>query len=329
MCVKQYNLDEYNRIQQDYTFELSKEINVIIDNLSIEVDEYIKTIPVTTNDNYDEKRKHRRNYRNNAKGHNQNENWAKKEPFKATKIERKHDNEKYIEEVSSIFNKITNKNYDIQRDKLFETLNATLQDDTDSDDDKEDDLTNNDVYVRITNALFDIIKRTRMGFDIYAILFKEMITQYPMFVETITSHVTSYIDSYNEIKDVDPNVNYDAYCDMNKVNDKRRSMTNFIVELQKNKLIKEQEVADMIISRTRIVLDSIDIEGTTCLIEEVTENLFIFMTTVKGNVDFENNVWKNVLDNIITCSKLKAKDHTSISSRMVFKYMDITDALKK
>jgi hypothetical protein len=328
MCIKQYNLDDYNRVLSNYKFKLSKEIIDIIDSLSIEVDEYIKTIPVTTNDNYDEKRKHRRNYRNNAKGSNEN-GWAKKEPFNATKIERKHDNEKYIEEISSVLNKITKKSYDNQRDKLFEILNATLQDDTDSDNEEQDNLTNNHVYIQITKALFDIIKRTRMGFDIYAILFKDMITRYPMFIETITEHIKNYIISYSDIHDIDPNTNYDAYCDMNKMNDKRRSMTNFIVELFKNKLLKEEELSDIITTRIEIVLDSVDTDGTTCLIEEVTENLFIFMTTIKGNVDFEDNLWKGVLDNISICSKLKAKEHKSISSRMVFKYMDITDALKR
>ncbi len=328
MCVKQYNLDDYTRVQSNYKFKLSKEILDIVDNLSIEVDEYIKTIPVTTNDNYDDKKRHRRNYRNHSKGSNENA-WAKKEPFNATKIERKQDNEKYIEEISSILNKITKKNYDNQREKLFEILNTTLQDDMDGDNDEQDNLTNNDVYIRIANALFDIIKRTRMGFDIYAILFKDMITQYPMFVETITEHIANYITSYSDIHDIDPNTNYDAYCDMNKLNDKRRSMTHFIVELFKNKLIKGEELSDIITTRIQIVLDSVDTEGTTCLIEEVTENLFIFMTTIKGNVNFEDVIWQGVLDNIFICSKLKAKEHTSISSRMVFKYMDITDALKR
>lgn len=326
MCVKQYNLDEYAAIQQNYKFEISEEIMIIIDKLSIEVDEYIKTIPVTTNDNYDEKRKNRRNYRNN-RAPNDNA-WAKKEPFKATKIERKQDNEKYIEDISSILNKITKKNYDSQRDLLFGILNATLQDDTDSDN-EEDTLTSDNEYGKIVNTLFDIIKRTKIGFDIYALLFREMITQYPLFVETISDHIQNYITSYENIKDVDPNTDYDAYCEMNKANDKRRSMTNFIVELFKHKLIKEEEISSIIISRIKIVLDNVDIEHTTSLIEEVTENIFIFMTIIKNNVDFESNLWKNVLDNIAACSRLKAKEHKSISSRMVFKYMDVTDALKK
>lgn len=327
MCVKQYNLDDYANIQETLTYELSEETLKIIDDLSIEVDEYIKTLPVTTNDNYDDKKRNRRNYKNHSKGQSSNDDtWSKKEPFKATKIERREEKDKYLEEFASILNKITKKTYESHHSKIFNLLDNVLQDDSDSEDESD---SNNNEYIQISNTLFDIIKRVRIGFDLYGTLFKDIVTKYPMFIESISSQVKVYLDSYSDIQDVDPNTEYDAYCDMNKLNDKRRSMSGFIVELYKNKLLSELELQQIIQSRIQIVLDNIDIDEKTSLIEETTENLFVFITNVKGNVDFEIDEWVQILENITKCSKLKAREHKSISSRMIFKYMDIIDALKK
>ena len=328
MCVKQYDLEEYANIQETLTYELSEETLTILENLSIEIDEYIKTLPVTTNDNYDDKRKNRRNYKNHSKGQSLNDDtWSKKEPFKATTIVRREDKEKYLEDFGSILNKITNKTYESQNNKVFELLDNVFQDDTTDEDEVEND--NNDQYTQISNTLFDVIKRVRIGFDIYGRLFKDMVTKYPMFVESISIQTKLYLDSYSEIKDIDPNTDYDAYCDMNKLNDKRRSISHFIVELYKNKLLSEIELQQIIQSRIQIVLDNIDVSDKTSLIEEITENLFIFITTTKGNADFTTGEWVQILENIAKCSKLKAREHKSISSRMIFKYMDIIDALKK
>ena len=63
---------------------------------------------------------------------------------------------------------------------------------------------------------------------------------------------------------------------MNKMNDKRRSMSHFIVELYKNKLLPELELR-IIQSRIQIVLDNVDIDNKTSLIEETTENLFQYL----------------------------------------------------
>ena len=93
------------------------------------------------------------------------------------------------------------------------------------------------------------------------------------------------------------------------MNDKRRSMSHFIVELYKNKLLPELELQHIIQSRVQIVLDNVDIDNKTSLIEETTENLFVFITNVKGNVNFELDELVQILENITKCSKLKAREH--------------------
>jgi len=43
----------------------------------------------------------------------------------------------------------------------------------------------------------------------------------------------------------------------------------------------------------------------------------------------EHELWENIENNIKKLSQYKAKEHLSISSRSIFKYMDILDQIKK
>jgi hypothetical protein len=63
-------------------------------------------------------------------------------------------------------------------------------------------------------------------------------------------------------------------------------------------------------------------------IEEITENLFIMITSSKTECCSEDK-WNTIAENIKVCSQLKVKEKKSLSSRAVFKYMDIYDCLKK
>jgi ribonuclease D len=62
-------------------------------------------------------------------------------------------------------------------------------------------------------------------------------------------------------------------------------------------------------------------------VEEITENLFILITNSKADIAKETK-WESIVSNLTKCSQLKAKDKPSISSRAIFKYMDVLDNLK-
>jgi hypothetical protein len=101
-----------------------------------------------------------------------------------------------------------------------------------------------------------------------------------------------------------------------------------VVYLAEYNLITTDELLHIIEQLFDTVISNIDIEHKTVLIEEVTENLFIFMINSYPFLK-SHEKWNVLIDKLNQCSKLKAREHKSISSRIVFKYMDIQDALKK
>jgi len=87
-------------------------------------------------------------------------------------------------------------------------------------------------------------------------------------------------------------------------------------------------VISVITQLEELVLKYIDEIDKTNEVEEITENIFIFVTMALETMSTSED-WQTVIDNINVCSKSKPKEHPSMSSRALFKYMDILDFIKK
>lgn len=328
-----YTFNDYEQINTD-----SIENNAVLTEQTIQdfetlyklVNEYIATLPpVTTNEytNYD-KKKHRKHYKhnNNNRKCDNNGQWVQQTPFKATKIEKKEGIDIKYNDLRSTLNKITLKNHDTLLPQVIEIVNFIMNEE--ESDSEDEDLQERDSYSRITDVLLDIAKKMKTGHEVYAIVLKEIIQCYPSFVTQISKFVNTYKNTYDDIVDIDANDDYDGYCDLVKQNDYRRSNSKFMISLTEKRLIHDNELVTMIEHLFDKVLDSINEESKTVLIEEITENISIFIVDSYRFLKTHDQ-WQSLIAKLNQCSKLKAKDHKSISSRIVFKYMDIQDALKK
>jgi hypothetical protein len=159
-------------------------------------------------------------------------------------------------------------------------------------------------------------------------LYKDLINTFDCFKENIEPFINEYIDSIQNINYVDPKVDYDKYCDYNKENDKRKAMSAFIVNLSKNDIVEKNTVINKIVYLEELVLSYCDTENKTNELEEITENLFILITKSLSILINEPN-WEIVINNIKHLAQMKTKEHKSLSSRALFKFMDILDSIKK
>jgi hypothetical protein len=328
--LMRYTLNDYEQIKTEQIENdiLSEQTIKDFEKLYNLVNEYIATLPpVTTNEytNYD-KKKHRKNYKHNNRKYDNNGQWAQQVPFKVTKIEKKEGIDVKYSDMRSILNKITLKNQETLLPKVIEIVNYIMNED--ESDSEDEDTQEQDSYSRITDVLLDIVKKIKTGHQVYVHVLKEIIQCYPSFVTQITDFVTAYKNTYDDIIDIDANDNYDGYCDLVKQNDYRRSNSSFMINLTEQKLVSENELITIIDNLFDRVLDNIDNEQKTVLIEEITENLSIFIINSHSFLKTHSQ-WESLIEKLNRCSKLKAKEHKSISSRIVFKYMDIQDALKK
>jgi hypothetical protein len=323
MDTTTYSLDNYkNIIVSGYEYKLPETIINIITNLSNELGVAFKENVKLTNsqeENIGENKKFsKRNFGNKrVKPVVDEEQWEKIKAFKSTQIEQKEGIEKLINDVRVCLNKISNKNYETHRDVIIQYIKEIIEN-------KETDLE----LLKIKKSIFEIASTNKFYSELYALLYKDLINTFECFKENIEPFINEYIDSIQNINYVDPKVDYDKYCDYNKENDKRKAMSAFIVNLSKNDIVEKNVVVDKIIYLEELVLNYCDIENKINEVEEITENLFILVTKSLSIMNNEPK-WEIVINNIKHLAQMKSKEHNSLSSRALFKFMDILDFIKK
>jgi hypothetical protein len=99
------------------------------------------------------------------------------------------------------------------------------------------------------------------------------------------------------------------------------------VNLTKNGVIEPAMFISIVAKILEILQGYMQESGKTNEVEEITENLFLFLTS---NVALDDNAdeVKTIRDQIALLAKLNAKDRASLSSRAIFKYCDIVEKWK-
>jgi hypothetical protein len=130
------------------------------------------------------------------------------------------------------------------------------------------------------------------------------------------------------IQYVDQTEDYDAFCKYNKMNDSRKATSVFIVNLVKKNILPQELLLKLIIDVQSIVLEYIELENKVNEVDEITENLFLLISESDSVMKTTEEWTSKVITTIQSLSKLKVKEKKSLSSRAIFKYMDIMDKVK-
>ena len=324
--MTKYNLEQFKTIQlSHFSYVLPDVVLSIVANLSKELG--VLNTPSTstsyigkTNNDYGFSDNNNK-YRKNRSIPLVSKPWEKVKPFKTTVIDKKEGMDKRINDIRICLNKISNKNYDIQRDSIIQYIEELR-----NEIEEEEELLQFSQQ-KIATAIFDIASNNKFYSVLYAVLYKELIEKFSVFKEILGGFIDLYLTNMKLIEYVDPNTDYDKYCLNNKENDKRKAMSVFIVNLMKNDILEKEQVLTIIKQLQEMVLNYIDTPDKLNEVEEITENIFLFITTAKDDFTIDNELWKSIVETVRTCSQMKYKEHPSLSSRAVFKYMDILDKL--
>ena len=245
--------------------------------------------------------------------------WENIRNFKVTKIEKKEGTDKIINDIRICLNKMSNKNFDTQRTAILEFLK---------------NLENNaEDLQKVAMAIFDIASTNKFYSEMYAKIYKELLDLYPVFRNILDDFLLQFLNTVSDLKYVDPNIDYDAFCNYNKQNDKKKATAVFIIHMMKQTAILPTNVID--------ILHHLILKLETCMnadnqlneVEEMTELVNLFV--LEGYVFLSNygsegsDVWEKDILKIRDFSKLKVKDKLSLSSRVIFKYMDLCSFMDK
>lgn len=248
------------------------------------------------------------------------EEW-KSVPFKSTKIEQRVGIDGSIDKIRLYLNKISEKTFLQMRENILTELMIIY----------ENELTAEDNN-KVCNTLYDFSSSNKFYSTIFADLYSELTTIYQL----IRSHfemktsIENMIGIYNNIQYVDPNENYDLYCDNTKTNEKRRSVTQFYVNLSKNGLVPKENIAKVLVELLKKILQKIEEPNNKNEVDELVENIVIlYNKDILDNINEDDDELmindENMTDIIEHLANSNIKNYKSLTSKTIFKFMDLID----
>jgi hypothetical protein len=250
--------------------------------------------------------------------------WESLRTFQATKIEQKSGIEGEMVQVRLLLNKLTDKTFLDIRQQLLEKLNYIN--------------TNfaKDELVMVGSMIYEVSSANKFYSKIFADIFAELYTIYEWICVPFNSILETIMDKYTNISYVDPNTNYDGFCVMNKVNDQRKSVSAFIVNLAINGIITKQRVVGLLRELISMVTQMIVEPNKANEVAELAENIAILynsdiLTSLEVNIVDSNLLidGKTVVNMIQQFATYKTKDFVSFSNKALFKFMDLADIKMK
>jgi len=147
----------------------------------------------------------------------------------------------------------------------------------------------------------------------------------------LNEFLMNYRESIMEIKNVNPDEDYDAYCAMNKKNDKRKNISNFIGYLTIHNVIVKEEYLSIIRFFHDLIIEKSKETNQSSVIEELIENVYILMEFLKDKIVLEKDVFVELKNTLTFISKMKKEEpstYVSMTLRGGFRILDIIDMLK-
>ena len=312
-----YTLNDFNRISTlEFDFEISQNTIDVINMLADKVGapSYIKT------PNF----KHRNlggrggGDRRRRKKHNieiSDADWEAIRSFQATQLEQKEGIEKLIDNIKGEINKLTDKTYDVQIEKIYDILNELISNESFEEADKN----------KVGAVIFDIASSNKFYSKIYAKLFSAINSKFDFMVNVFDLTRKSYMEKLTNIETVDPNKDYEKFCKINKDNENRKALSSFFANLMKEGVIDIDIIISIANGLLDKVLDKIKTDSTE-IVDQLSENISIIIQESYEHIgNNDSDAAENIRNRVDHISKLKSKDYSGLTNKTIFQFMDIVE----
>ena len=247
--------------------------------------------------------------------------WTEIRNFKVTELEKKVEGvEKDIDELRGLLNKLTNNNYVNMKDKIISSLTTIINKNG-----QEEELE------KIGAAIFEIGSINKFWSALYAKLYKCIINTFPLMKNIYERNFKNFMSLFDNIRYVSAEKNYDLFCQINKENEKRRSMASFFVHLMNNDVIMEIDILNLINNLKMNMMNLMSIEDKKQEVEEFSENIVILIrdgqVKLKSVISDNTFNWNNCVDFVEKMTSLKPNSYPSLTNKVIFKFMDLEEEL--
>ncbi len=245
------------------------------------------------------------------------DDWEVLRTFETTQRVEKKGDEAIIDQIRKCLNKISDANYDTQSAEIIETITLHVESGNES----------------LVADIIQSILKTATGNVFFSKLYAKLVTE---LIESfgdkirylIQDKLSTYAEQFSMIESVDPNENYDKFCEINIQNEHRRALGVFLTNLAVLRVLDIDEVLSVICDIHSNMREFIVKHSNSVVVEQMSDACAMMIEA--GLACFKDaEDWPLLVENITNVSKTKAKDYDGLSNKVVFKHMDILDMIKK
>lgn len=310
--MRYYLSDFENYISQNKLQNLPDKTLNIITQLASQVGapEYVKTPQFKPNyTNFNRRRKKENEFIDDN-------DWETFRNFQTTEIVKHEGLDINLHKMRKSLNILTSKNYSKILNEIVEEFDFVMK-----------NKTPNDVLV-ISNLFYEIVSANTLYSNLSAKLFKELYDKTDNFKKILDQNVKNIELKINNIKYIDPDIDYDLFCDNNKNNEKIRGEFLFLSNLVKINVVSIESAKNIIDILFNTLNRYIEEKDKKNEIDELSEIIYIFVSNVFNLIkNFDNEKSNNIFSTIENISKMKMKTTPGISNKCIFKHMDLLDEL--
>lgn len=215
--------------------------------------------------------------------------------------------ETHLVKIRLLLNKLTDKNFLDIRNAILPIL---------------DEVPNQE---EIGALIFDIASKNRFYSKIYAELYSECVLKYTSMHEILERKFNQFTELFNNIQYVDSAADYDAFCENNKLNEKRKSLSMFYFHLMTNGSVSKEKFVQVTLHLLSKVVEYMDQEDKKNVVDELIETIILVYDKTGAlyegsHATLDGKSIPQVIEWISTC---KVKEHAGLSSKTIFKLMDL------
>jgi len=317
--VLKYNLEQFHNISSNgFQFEIPEDTFNMLNYLCVQVGSTQLTSRIKTYS--------KTNSVNNMK-RKQQPDFSNVRSFQTTKLQQKTGFDAELDQIRLLLNKLTDKTFLDIKNKITERINRLCSEE------ELDIETNFNNFNKLGNVIYDICSTNKFYSKIFAELFVELATTFEFIRNAFEEKYSHLSEQYNDIKYVDSNKDYDGFCEMNKTNEKRKSVTSFYLNLALIGFIQKENIVSLLKDILVTIINMIQSQEYKNEVDELTENVSILFNKemIESVLNESINVTnfdineRNIIETVRYLSTLKTKDYPGLSNKAIFKYMDLVD----
>jgi hypothetical protein len=336
--MKKYKLIDFETIAfNGFDFSIPEETVQLISMLSMEVGSptYIKTPVFQKKDNTNNvfvpsssksasvNMQPPNRKRRGGKGSDvTNDDWETIRSFQVTNIEQHIGVDAEMDKIRNCLNKLTDKTFTDMKTQIIDILNSL------------EDISTEEM-TRIGNIIFEIASNNKFYSKLYADIYTELIKSFEIMEQIFQVNYNTYLLLFDNIEYVDSEKDYNKFCIINKQNESRRAISTFFINLSLNGIIDSKNILSILKNLLENVLTRIKQENNKNEVDELTENIAIlynkniiqlFEKHYQCSISNCSELYINgdtIVQTIKKLSEIKVKCYPSMSSKTIFKFMDM------